>query len=224
MDPTQKVILADGSSYLDDKPPCWALVATVVEASMHETNVLHTVATSKCPERKDCSVVELLALLAATRLARWAKKKKAMPIGFVVTDRPAIFSNIEIIITGVGTPPRMPELQKTLDIFVTDFAIAARTRDEEVRIVLLSREEAVNRRLLGEHELSHEWTPHTLIQQHIWDGDRFNGDMLRGLKKDEASLRSSSSEDRDACDWTCCTDRRSYLELICRPKTLPSRT
>ena len=224
MDPTQKVILADGSSYRAGELHSWAVVATVVEASMHKTKVLHTVATSKGPESKDCSVVELLALLAATRLARWAKKKRAMPIEFVVTDRPAIFSNIEFVITGNGTPPRMPELKKTLDIFVTDFAMAARTRDEEVRIVLLDRREAVNRRLLGAHELKHEWAPHTLIEQHIYSGDKFSGNILRGLQNDEASLRSSSSEDRDACDWTCRTDRRSYLELICRRKTLLSRT
>ena len=225
MDARQKVILADGSSYPDDEPPSWALVATVVEGSVHRTNVLQTVATSKCPEKKDCSVVELLAILAATRLARgWAKKKNEKPVEFVVTDRPAIFSNIECFMTGAGTQPRMPELQETLDTLVKDFARAARTRNEEARIVLLSREEAVNRQLLGRRELSHRWTPHTLIQRRIWHGDTFNGDMLQDLKKDEASLRSSSSQHRDACDWTCCTDRVSFLELTCRPKTLPSRT
>jgi len=225
MEPRRKVILVDGSSYPHDEQPSWALVAAVVEGSMHSTDVLQIVATSKCPEKKDCSVVELLAILAATRLARgWARKKGEEPVEFVVTDRPAIFSNIEFFITGAGTQARMPELHDTLDILVNDFARAATSRNQEARIVLLSRKEAVRRQLLGEHELGHQWTPHALIERHIFHGDKFNGDMLQELRKDEASLRFSSPQHRDACSWTCYSDRENFLELTCRPKTLPSRS
>ena len=143
---------------------------------------------------------------------------------FIVTDKPAIFSNIEFLITEKGTEAHMQDLRDTLDLLANDFARAAVSRQQEARIVILSRQEAVRRQLLGERELKHQWTPHTCIERHILGGGKFNGDNLSELLlKDGESLRCSPTRHRHECTWTCSTDRRNYLELTCRPKTLPCR-
>ena len=213
----------DGSAGSFRDQISWAVAAAIVEGWEDRADVSDAVVTSKRCDPKDCSVVELLAILAGTRLARARAKRNPGedPVKFVVTDRPAVFSNIAFLIKGEGTEAKMPELQHALEVLANDFARAAITRQQEARIVLLSRQEAVRRGLLGNRERDHEWTPHRLIQQHLRRGSTFQGDILLYLEKDADFLTSSSHLHRHDCTWRCVTDRQNFLELSCRPPSLP---
>ena len=222
MQPVQKIIVVDGSVFPKQKQS-WAVAAAVVESSRHETTVFDVVVTSKDADKKDISVVELLGVLSGTRLARqWGRRNRGeIPLEVVVTDRPAIFSNVEFLIRREGTEAQRLDLRDTLEFFLNDFARAAINDQQERRILLLSRQEAVRRNLLGQHELHHNWTPHNLINQHTRHGLLFDGDVLSNLNKDSAFLRYAVPAPRHQCSWICHSDRKNFVDLTCRPLSLP---
>jgi len=138
---TQPVVLVDGSSWPADGG-AWAVVAAVVRNGGAQTLV--AVASSKKKEVKDCSVVELLSILAGSRLSREFTRQNPREgiVDVVVVDRPAAFANILAAVEpGQGKAAKMPELASCIEVLLNDLARASIRRRRELRLVIMSRQD-----------------------------------------------------------------------------------
>jgi len=221
----QRIVVVDGSAWRADgggrvTEDSWAVAAAIVD--QHGSRRGAAVTSSRRGEYKECSVVELLAILAGTRLARAYAKlhPDEMPINNVVLDRPSVFSNLLAALNpGHGKPARRPELARGIEVLLNDYARSTIRRRQAGQLVLLSRQEAVRRGLMRPSELVHAWTPHELIEAHFFGQQSFHGDNLSNLETDTTTLLTEVP--RAQCNWTCSTDRHSVLVLTCRPFFLP---
>ena len=214
----QPIVLVDGSSW--PLSGGWSVAAVAVCGG--GTRTLARVVTRKQHETLDCSVVELLAILAGCRLARQLDRQDIRwgSTDVVVVDRPAVFSYISAAVEpGHGRAARRPALASCIDILLNDLARASLRRGCRGCVIMLSRLEAIRRGILLETQLAHTWIPHALITHQCTGGNSSQGDILADLEADGAILLSTRPRER--CRWTCRTDRSTHLTLTCLPVNLP---
>lgn len=176
---------------------------------------------------KDASGVEALAVLAGARLLRAYARQHPNELVGVVTDRPSLFSNLMAALTPEcgGRPARQPDLLAAIDALANDFAGASLRRGHGLQLLLLSRQEAVYRRLLPTRFLNHGWVPHDLIGRAVQGlgyglaGVRRFDDVLNGLEREVAEWRLNPPRQRVV--WKCLMACEASCQLTCIPPGLP---
>jgi len=133
----------------------------------------------------------------------------------IILDRPAVFSNLLAEVAPPrGTRAQLPELVEAIEALVCDLARAALKYQQQIRLLLLTREEARRRGLLRPEQTRHGWIPHDLIARRR-QGDHRYGDNLVRIGEEIAQMRERRP--RDYVAWLCDTDFSCWLELWCRP-------